>query len=497
MLYAAFEQKLAEHVLLSPASVALQGHTIALTYMQLQHEIDQLRQTLLRESPHQPVAVAMANHPAWVVLDLAALGDGLPTVPLPFFFTDAQILHAVLDAGAGTLITDEPERFKQILADLIVRKSTLTIAGKRLMQFDLRVPEKILPAGTLKITYTSGTTGSPKGVCLSAENMLSVGASIAGATRISSAVQHLCVLPLSTLLENVAGVYAALMAGATMHLLPADKTGFSGSQLNIQQLHQSLSETCANTAIFIPELLHALVSLLESGAAPLPHLQFLAVGGAAVANQLLERAKKLGLPVYQGYGLSECASVVTLNTSDSNQPGSVGQPLSHVEIRLADDGEILVKGSHFLGYASQPVTTPPEWLATGDIGAIDTQGFMYIKGRKKNVFITSFGRNVSPEWVECALLDSPYLTQACVFGEAKPWNMALIVKKTGASDAQIDQSIAHINQCLPDYARITKWVAVHPFTSSNQQLTLNGRLKREVIYQAYQDTIDHLYKESA
>lgn len=497
MQYAAFEQVLARHVLISPHAVALQGQSMTLTYAALQQEIDQLRQDLVFENNHQPVAVAVANHPAWVLLDIATLGDEMPTVPLPFFFTDAQILHAVLDAGAGTLITDEPERFCPIFDGRIARKTTIIVAGKRLMQLDLRVPATVLPKGTAKITYTSGTTGNPKGVCLSAENMLTVAESIVNATAITSDARHLCLLPLSTLLENVAGVYAALIAGATVLLLPSDKTGLDGSQLNTRQLHEALSTTQANTAIFIPELLHALVYIIEAGATSLPALRFLAVGGGAVSRAVLDKAKRLGLPVYQGYGLSECASVVTLNTSQANQIGSVGKALKHLDLKLAEDGEVLVKGQHFLGYTGMPAANHQEWFATGDIGAIDAQGFLHIQGRKKNVFITSFGRNVSPEWVECALLNSPNLAQVCVFGEAKPWNIALIVAKPDVTDQLITQSIAEVNRQLPDYARITKWMAVSPFSHANQQLTSNGRLKRQAIYQAYQQAIEHLYKESA
>jgi long-chain acyl-CoA synthetase len=498
MQYSTFEQTLAKHVLLKPDAVALQASAMSLTYLQLQQSVNKLRQDWPLDKHHQPIAIAVANHPAWVVLDIAILGSEIPSVPLPFFFSDTQLLHAVLDAGAATLITDQPERFNQIFADFIVRKSTLSVAGKRLMQFDLKTPTKTLPAGTAKITYTSGTTGNPKGVCLSMQAMLNVAYSVVEATNIQGDAQHLCVLPLSTLLENIAGVYAALIAGATIHLLPSEEVGLNGSKLDIHRLHSALLNTQASTAILIPELLNALVSAIESGAEKLPNLRFLAVGGAAVSSNVLLRASKLALPVYQGYGLSECASVVALNTVHNNQIGSVGKPLPHVQIKLAEDDEVLVKGVHFLGYTGDGITqTAQEWLATGDIGAIDAQGFLQIKGRKKNIFITSFGRNVSPEWVECELLNSPHITQACVFGEAKPWNVALIVAKPNTSSNLLTKAIAEINQQLPDYARVSKWIAVDPFTAANQQLTLNGRLKRKEICQAHHQTINNLYKEVA
>ncbi len=498
MQYSVFEQKLAQHVLSRPQSVALRSPSAVLTYAQLQQEIATLRQEWMLENRHAPIAIAVANHPAWVVLDLVTLGDEISLVPIPFFFSDTQILHAIIDAGATTFITDQPERFSLLLGDFVIRKSTFTVAGKRLLQLDLKISPKALPAGTAKITYTSGTTGNPKGVCLSAAAMLEVANSVVKATNIDGDAQHLCVLPLSTLLENVAGVYAALIAGATINLPTSEEVGFLGSQLDVHKLHHALLSTKANTAIFIPELLNALVQLMEAGASLLPDLQFLAVGGAAVSSSMLLRAKKLSLPVYQGYGLSECASVVALNTSFNNQLGSVGKPLSHVEIKLAEDDEILVKGASFLGYTGDsPIKIDQEWLQTGDIGAINAHGFLHIKGRKKNIFITSFGRNVSPEWVETALLNSPYIVQACVFGEAKPWNVALIVTKSTISPQEIDQEINAINQQLPDYARISKWVAVHSFTHANQQLTLNGRLKRQQIYLAYQQIIHNLYKKVA
>jgi long-subunit acyl-CoA synthetase (AMP-forming) len=134
------------------------------------------------------------------------------------------------------------------------------------------------------------------------------------------------------------------------------------------------------------------------------------------------------------------------------------------------------------------------WLHTGDIGYMDEDNYLYINGRKKNIFITSYGRNVSPEWVERDLTSTPAIAQACLFGESKPWNTALIVPTLDASDDLIAASIERINQQLPDYARVSKWLlADEHFSTDNQQLTPNGRLKRDVIWQTYQKTIDALY----
>lgn len=248
--------------------------------------------------------------------------------------------------------------------------------------------------------------------------------------------------------------------------------------------------------IYIPELLKALLLKLESGAQALSDLQFVAVGGAHVATHFLNRAKQLGIPVFEGYGLSECASVVALNTSAANKIGSVGKPLKHIELMFSQEQEILVKGANFLAYAQENLTQSPEWLATGDIGYVDDDGYLFINGRKKHIFITSFGRNVSPEWIERELASQPAIAQACLFGEAKPWNTAVIVAQANANIEQIQQSIAKVNLTLPDYARITQFVlADTPFSVSNQQLTPNSRLKRDAIWRGYEHTINAFYTE--
>ena len=366
------------------------------------------------------------------------------------------------------------------------------------MMLHLNIVAKPLPALTAKITYTSGTTGQPKGVCLSEQAMLNVASSIKKMVNLTAADQHLCVLPLSTLLENVAGLYAILLAGGTAHIMSSETVGLTGSSLNIQQLHQTLESTKANTAIFIPELLTALVSACGAGASLLPHLRFLAVGGASVAPALLTRANQLGLPVFEGYGLSESASVVALNKVADNKIGSVGKLLPHLDIQFSDENEILVKGANYLGYTNtksiQQKEEQKSWLSTGDIGYLDEDGYLFINGRKKNIFITSYGRNVSPEWVERDLTSTPAIAQACLFGEAKPWNTALIVSKDDASVETISSAIEVINQSLPDYARVNKWLlASEPFAVANKQLTPNGRLKRDVIWNAYQESINTLY----
>lgn len=488
-------EQLAKYAQTQAHTVALHGKNLALSYAELHASLAATHKTLAQLAGQATIALAVENSPAWVVLDLAALANKNATVPLPAFFSATQMQHAVLDAGANILITDNPEHHQDLFSDIIVLSSKFTLAGKVLTVFRLNTPSKCLPTNTAKITYTSGTTGNPKGVCLSEAAMMQVASSIRTATQLNTQDQHLCVLPLATLLENVAGVYATLLAGATAHLWPSEQVGLTGSSLNIAQLQSALAQSRASTAIFIPEMLQALVAACENGASHLPHLRFLAVGGASVSPQLLQRAAKLGLPVFEGYGLSESASVVALNTPYAHKIGSVGKPLPHVSVKVTDKNEVLVKGANLLGYTGeQALTSTQDYIETGDIGYLDDEGYLYINGRKKNVFITSFGRNVSPEWVERELKNSPHIAQAALFGEAKPWNVAVIVARQSASNQDIQNAIASINTDLPDYARVRHYILSDaPFSAQNQQLTANGRNRRDIIWQHYQDKINALY----
>lgn len=483
------------HVTTIPNLIALDdGNGIQLSYQALTQAIIDTQAQLAELINHTAViAVAMDNSPAWAVLDLAMLNSHIPSVPLPAFFSDQQMCHAVDDAGVTALITDNPQRYHHLFANRLLKSTTMMVAGKRLMWMQIQNTSKSLPAGTLKITYTSGTTGEPKGVCLSEQSMLNVAATIAKQASLKAGNQHLAVLPLAVLLENVAGMYANLLAGGCSHLRSSQETGLAGSQANMAQLVSTLQTTQANTAILIPELLSGLVHHMKVTTDSLPTLRFLAVGGASVSPDLLSQATTLGLPVYEGYGLSESASVVALNTASDSRLGSVGKPLPHIAIKIADDHEILVKGAAYLGYIGMKPNAA-EWLPTGDIGFLDDDGFLFINGRKKNIFITSYGRNVSPEWIERDLTNTSAIAQACLFGEAKPWNTAVLVAKPTVSTQAIEHSIATINQQLPDYARVSEWLlADEPFTVNNQQLTPNGRLKRDNIWQHYQHAINAKY----
>jgi long-subunit acyl-CoA synthetase (AMP-forming) len=154
----------------------------------------------------------------------------------------------------------------------------------------------------------------------------------------------------------------------------------------------------------------------------------------------------------------------------------------------------VITGNAYLGYVGQQQSLQNK-IYTGDIGYVDEDGFLFITGRKKNIFITSFGRNVSPEWVERELKISPFIAQVALYGEARPWNVAIIVPRPAVSKIQIEAAVEELNHNLPDYARVSRWiVAEEPFTLKNAQLTSNGRNRREAIFQHYQNQINALYE---
>ncbi len=439
------------------------------------------------------LAVLADNGPAWVMADLAAMHAGKVHLPLPGFFNPEQMAHALARTGADLILTDQPERIGALDLGFGI---TGAWQGMTLMR---RVVEPArLPTGTAKICFTSGSTGAPKGACLSAEGLFDTAAALRERLADLPVGRHLAALPLGLLLENVAGVYAPLLRGASVHLPPLRELGWNGmAGFDPAALHARVEAARPDSLILVPELLKAWTLYLAATRQRAPDsLDYTAVGGARVDAGLLARARVLGLPAYQGYGLTECGSVVSLNRPGDDGPG-VGRPLAHVRVH-AENGEVRVRARAFLGYLDgQPLL--PEWdgsgaFATGDLGEFDAHGRLALSGRRKNLLITSFGRNLSPEWIESALLAQPAVAQAVVAGDDRPHPCAVLVPRAGTGAEAIARAVAAANAALPDYARIGAWLSVPPFDPRNGLATGNGRPVRAAILERFAAELAALYE---
>jgi long-subunit acyl-CoA synthetase (AMP-forming)/pyrroloquinoline quinone (PQQ) biosynthesis protein C len=461
---------------------------------QLKARVDDIAEALVALGVRR-IASRLDNGPQWLALDLAIRRLDRVHVPLPTFFTPAQIAHALSGSGADALVVADDQPSPE--APSATAGAAVSLDGGLRLQ-PLSPAAVALPAGTAVVTYTSGTTGAPKGVCLDAAALLTVADALADAAAPLAPRRHLCLMPLSTLLENVAGVYAALRSGAEIAVPSLAAIGYTGAAgLDVPTLLACLHRHRPESAIVLPQLLLALTMAGERGA-PLPHsLTFLAVGGARVGAGLIARAQAQGLPVYEGYGLSECGSVVCLNRPGGERAGSVGRPLPHARVEVRE-GELYVEGVRCLGYLGED-GPPPGPIATGDLGHIDADGFVHVTGRRKHLFITSFGRNVSPEWVESELTQHPAFAQAVVFGEARPQNVAVVwPRMPDADDAALRAALAEVNRALPDYAQVRDLVrAEAPFSLADGLLTANGRPRRDAILARYGAAVEACHARHA
>ena len=473
--------------------MVIRSENIAWRLYDLENQIKEISNALTeREHPNSPIGLIADNSPYWIAADLAAQSIA-SVIPIPLFFTPEQMAHTVKSSGLGSLLTSN---------SILAESMGFNYSGHRFGELHLfnasRYDRGIERSyqGVDKVTFTSGTTSSPKGVCLSSIQQWQVAETLRNALAPLTIRKHLNLLPLAVLLENLAGVYTSLLSDAENICLPLYEVGFEGSsQFNPNKCLAAIEQYQAESIILLPQMLHAITSALNRNDSRIQSLKFVAVGGAKTPTSLIEKAASLGLPVYEGYGLSECSSVVALNLPDKQRVGSVGKPLANRRVRIAEDQEIEVCGQDPVHYFGQAIA-PDEWLKTGDIGHLDEDGYLYIDGRKKNVLITSFGRNVSPEWPESLLMGSGLVKQTIVVGDGKPSLSALILPiSEQISNQEIQALIFKVNSSLPDYASIKQWLRLNEeFSLLNNLSTPNGRLRRDAILDKYQADIESLYE---
>lgn len=437
------------------------------------------------------MAIHLDNSSTWLEIDQVATELGWVIVPVPHFFSVQQIQY-LINQSAIDCVWCAPEAL-MFWQQMGFKGQTQNTDAEPPCYFLSRTVEvkQSLPVGTHKITFTSGTTSEPKGVCLSYAHLNRVGQSLAEAVANLGITNHISLLPYSILLENMAAVYAHRFVDLEIISLPMAEVGMTGSgQLDIATMFQMIKTQAAESMIMMPQMLKQLVQYLTAHPQDVSFIKFIAVGGAVCAVSLIEQAQQMGLPVYQGYGISECGSVVSLCGPDDT-PGSVGKTLPHCELDFTAAHEIRVKGPLFLGYLGVSESDPNGIFYTGDIGRLDQQGCLHITGRKKNLIINSFGRNILPDWIEGELLALPGVQQAAVYGNDQPFLTALCV--TALNQAQLDAAISGMNQQLPDYANIRKAVKVPAFTAVNGQLTASGKIKAQVIFEQHKNLLETIY----
>ena len=418
----------------------------------------------------------------WVVTDLACLIAGRVAVPVPAFFTAAQKAATLAQIGhylwVGESVRELPQPASRMGSPL-----EMPIAGLRGFEVNDDQHAVGFPPGTSKVTFTSGSTGNPKGVCLSDHLLTQVATSVNARLGDAHAARaQLALTPLAVLLENVTGLYRALLAGGVYILSgPGQRPVTGSSQFCIQRLKAALQRHRPGLMIATPRMLSAMT-------AQAPHpafecLSFVAVGGAPLPLSALLAARAAGIPAYQGYGLSECGSVVSLNTPDDDGPDTVGRPLPHVTTSISATGELIVSGAGRSGYLGDNAR-PNHGVHTGDQARVDREGRLHFGGRIGQRIITDMGRNVAPEWVEATLEQAaPGLTACAIEHDG---GIAAVIDAGNLNEAPIARAVATANAALPDYAQIRHWVtATAGFSVANGCLTGTGRPRRAQIAARY------------
>ncbi len=530
------------------------------------------------------VALLSENRPEWAFVDLGALGIGAVTVPIYATSSAKEIEYVLNHSSAKIIFVSTAEQLQKLKADqpLLAKivlfedvpdsgpkclswqkfYSLAELSDAKLDQCFQLESQSVKPDDYATIIYTSGTTGPPKGVLLSHRNFL---VNALDAQEVIGLGEHdttLSFLPLSHVFERLAGFYFPVMVGATIAYAE-----------NMNQVPQNLLEvrpTCACAVPRLYEKIHAQVMekiqeapsikkkliqwAFQTGYETIPfrisqktlpvllqlkyqianlllfkklknqfggRLRFFISGGAPLPKALGEFFYAAGIVILEGYGLTETSPVISVNRPNRLRFGTVGVPFKSVEVKIADDGEILVKGpSVMVGYYQDENATSEVikdgWFYTGDIGKFDEDQFLVITDRKKDIIVTSGGKNVSPQNIENMIKRSPAIQQVVVLGDQHHYLVALVLpnfdyvcQKLGFSNETranmaanpkvLDLMRCEIDQqgCdLANYEKIKYFrILCEELTQGNGELTPTLKVKRKVVSERYQNLIESMYQE--
>jgi long-chain acyl-CoA synthetase len=538
--------------------------------------------------PGDRIALLSENRPEWSIVDLAILSLGAINVPIYTTQAVEQIEYILSDSGAKAIFIShrrlykhaQPALAKRALEHLIFFESqdaetvergisleTMEQRGRELAQqrpdaFDAYL-HSVRPEDLATIIYTSGTTGEPKGVMLTHNNFMSDVIAIAKGLPIEPTDVALSVLPLSHIFERT-GFYVFCYCGVSVYYAASfDQVGENlrevaptimtavprlFEKVYHRIIKKGMAEKGVKKKIFLRSLevgqrygelkdkgrwISPQLAVKQKLASKLVfskwragvggRLRYFVSGGAPLAPALSYAYLAAGIPILQGYGATETC-IVCANRPGNNQVGSVGIPFEGIELRIADDGEILIRGENVMrGYYGQPEATAAVlkdgWFYTGDVGHMDKEGRLYITDRKKDLFKLSNGKYVAPQLIESLLKESEFVSQVVVVGAGRKQPAALIVpdwenlrealaeagEKSAPKDHEalskypaaikiVQRDISNLTAALTDYERIRR-VALLPneFTIDGGELTPTLKVKRNVIDERYGDLIDELY----
>lgn len=526
--------------------------------------------------PGDRVALMQRNSPEWVMFDQAAYGESLVVVPLYTVDRPDNVAYLLSDCGAKLVLFDTQEQWDQfrvlnldlpgVERILVLNPSGSPFGDPRVKSVAEWLPETganrhLSTDGTrlASIIYTSGTTGRPKGVMLSHDNLLSNCRDTLVKADVHEDDELLSFLPLSHVFERNVGYYMAVMVGF--------KTTYARSIAQLGEDLQIVKPTLFHAVPRIYERVWAAVKAkldeaperrrklfhrtVDIGFARFEHQQgrgpwkasFLlwpllkrlvadkvliklggrlrsaGAGGAALAPEISRVFIGLGLPVIQGYGMTESSPVITTNTKEDNVPASVGKVIANVEIRIAENGELLVRGPNvMMGYWNNPDATAAAleggWLHTGDVARIDETGHVYLTGRIKDIIVLANGEKMPPGDIEAAILGDSLFEQVLVLGEGRSYLSALVVLNAArwseaAGAAGIDPvvlaspaaekivlgRIAARMRPFPGYAQIRRAaLTAEPWTVENAMLTPTLKARRQQIMERHADVLARIYE---
>lgn len=562
-----------------------QNSWVTYSWQEMGDLVARWQQGLKKEAlaPGDRVALLLANSIEWVCFEQAALGLGLVVVPLYTWDSPDNIAYLLKDSGSSLLLTGTADQWQQLIphaASLRKLTKVICLEEKTLAEADAVATASVhdwLPddGGTLSIhtadlhslatiVYTSGTTGPPKGVMLSHSNILCNAEAILKVVPTYASDILLSFLPLSHTFERTVGYYTPMMAGASVaYTRSIEELGedlrtirptiiisvprifekvYTKIQNQLQQKsglarwlfqltldtgwhHFEASQGRTSASSFRDTFLHPLLQHIVA-AKVLNRLGGrirLAVSGGAPLNEAVSRFfLSIGLPLLQGYGLTEVAPVVSTNSLDNNIPASVGPPLPGIKCRTGADKELLVKSPGLMsGYWNLPEMSKEAidsegWLHTGDIVEI-INGNIHIRGRLKEIIVTSTGEKIPPADLEMTIVSDPLVDHAMVIGEGMPYLAALLVlhpsewqelaAKWGLAPDDpstlhapeitkaIIEKLEHLLHEFPGNARIrTVALLLDQWSIANGILTPTLKLKRGIIRSRYAEIIKELYK---